>query len=48
MRILREYRRMAHKEHFCYRCCGYITPGEEYEGRVMVDKNSLFVYKRTH
>ena len=47
-RELRTYERVAYKEHFCYRCCDYIHPGEMYEGRVVITKSrKLFVWK-TH
>lgn len=35
-RMLRQYVRVADREHWCDRCCQYIEPGEMYEGRVML------------
>ncbi|MBI4053815.1 MAG: hypothetical protein HY397_00625 [Candidatus Doudnabacteria bacterium] len=35
-RLLRYYRRIADKQHYCNNCRGAIMPGEEYEGRVYI------------
>jgi hypothetical protein len=39
MRHLRDYERVANREHFCDTCCNYINPGEMYEGEVLVDES---------
>ena len=35
-RILRTYRRMAHIDHHCDKCQCPISPGEEYQGEVVL------------
>jgi hypothetical protein len=49
MRRLRNYQRVANKEHFCDSCCDYINPGEMYEGQVYLDEtrsqHRITVYK---
>jgi len=47
MRILRVYRYMAHREHWCDNCLRYIMPGEFYEGKVVIDERGrLLVFKK--
>lgn len=47
MYLLREYRRVAHVQHWCDMCCRYIEPGEYYEGMVTVyySPHRLVVFK---
>ncbi|MDD5700071.1 MAG: hypothetical protein PHH00_02675 [Candidatus Nanoarchaeia archaeon] len=45
-RVLREYRAVAHGYHFCDDCFHQISPGDYYEGSVMVIGRRLLVSKR--
>ena len=46
MQTLRTYQHIAHKEHWCDRCCTHINPGEMYEGNVTITENhGLMVWK---
>lgn len=50
-RVLRSYSRIAQQEHFCYNCCSYIQPGEQYDAEVEVcrlwnGKTTVMVWKR--
>ena len=47
MRVLRNYRRVAQRQHWCDRCCTYIQPGETYQGWVHAydDLDRLIVLK---
>lgn len=44
-RVLREYQAIAQTYHFCDHCFHQISPGDIYEGSVMVISGKLFVLK---
>ena len=48
MKLLRTYEHLAQKNHWCDRCCRYISPGECYEGMVYVTKNNGVLVMKQH
>jgi len=47
-RMLREYERVAQKEHWCDRCCEYIQPGDMYAGYVYVTQRDTIMVLKEH
>ena len=46
MRLLRTFRHMATKDHFCDNCGDFIHPGQFYEGQVFAKDSRIRVTKQ--